>query len=153
MSEYTDASSTGTHVPIQSGETSMTTRSIASILASLKKADTQAQTDINDLAAKFKGKARDTIRTALLPDVAKLYKVKLIAGAGKATGTMVLDSEADNYEAARKFLGRIINTIAPNEAKPTSQARIAPAARKAAKAYLAQFDTLADAIAALKAVA
>ena len=103
----------------------MTTRSTASILASLKKADTQAQTDINDLAAKFKGKAREAIRVALLPDVAKLYKVKLIAGAGKATGTMVLDSEASNYEAARKFLGRILAAIAPADDTPTSHKRIA----------------------------
>ena len=103
----------------------MTTRSTASILASLKKADTQAQTDINDLAAKFKGKAREAIRVALLPDVAKLYKVKLIAGAGKATGTMVLDSEASNYEAARKFLGRILAAIAPADDTPVSHKRIA----------------------------
>ena len=34
----------------------------------------------------------------------------------------------------------------------TSHARITPEARKAAKAYLAQFDSLADAIAALRAV-
>ncbi len=33
-----------------------------------------------------------------------------------------------------------------------SHARITPEARKAAKAYLAQFDSLADAIAALRAV-
>lgn len=40
------------------------------------------------------------------------------------------------------------------EAKPTSHARIAPDARKAAKAYLAQFDgDMKAAIAALKAVA
>ena len=40
---------------------------------------------------------------------------------------------------------------AAKKAKATS-ARITPEARKAAKAYLAQFDSLADAIAALRAV-
>ena len=40
----------------------------------------------------------------------------------------------------------------PKADKPKSHARITPDARKAAKAYLAQFDTLADAIAALRAV-
>jgi hypothetical protein len=43
-------------------------------------------------------------------------------------------------------------TRAAKKAKATSQ-RITPDARKAAKAYLAQFESLADAIAALKAVA
>lgn len=43
---------------------------------------------------------------------------------------------------------------APAEPKPkTSHARLSTDARKAAKAYLAQFDNLKDAIAALKAVA
>ena len=42
-------------------------------------------------------------------------------------------------------------TPAEPKAKP-SHARITPEARKAAKAYLAQFDSLADAIAALRAV-
>lgn len=40
----------------------------------------------------------------------------------------------------------------PKQTKPKSHARITPDARKAAKDYLAQFDTLAEAIAALRAV-
>ena len=98
----------------------MTTRSIHSILASLKKASTQAQTDVNDLAAKFKGKSRDTIRQAILPELPKLYKVRIVDGSGKAEGTRVLDSTSKDYEAARKFLGRILSAIAPTEAKTSS---------------------------------
>lgn len=101
------------------------TRSTYTILASLKAADTQAQTDINELAGKFAGKTREAIRTALLPDIAQLYKVALVAGAGKATGTKVLDSEAKGYEAARKFLGRILAVIAPEAETPPSHKRIA----------------------------
>ena len=56
----------------------MTTRSIHSILASLKKAHTQAQTDVNDLAAKFKGKSRDTIRQAILPELPKSSMMKIL---------------------------------------------------------------------------
>ena len=99
----------------------MTTRSIHSILASLKKAHTQAQTDVNDLAAKFKGKSRDTIRQAILPELPKLYKVRIIDGSGKAEGTRVIDSTSKDYESARKFLGRILSAIAPTEAKTSGQ--------------------------------
>ena len=98
----------------------MTTRSIKSIVLSLKAATTQAQADVNDLATKFKGKSRDAIRTALLPIVAEAYAVALVEGKGKATGTKVLDSEAKDYEAAKKFLQRLVGAIAPAEAKATS---------------------------------
>ena len=98
----------------------MTTRSIHTILASLKKANAQAQTDVNDLAVKFKGKSRDTIRQAILPELPKLYKVRIVDGAGKAQGTKVIDSESKEYEAARKFLGRVLNAVAPEAPKATS---------------------------------
>ena len=100
-------------------------RSIKSIVLSLKGSTAQAQTDINDLAKAFNGKTRDDIRTALLPVIAEAYKVRLIDGKGKATGTKVLDSEAKGYEAARKFLGRILAAIAHEADKPTSHKRIA----------------------------
>ena len=99
----------------------MTTRSIKSIVLSLKGATTQAQTDVNDLATKFAGKSRDDIRTTLLPIVGEAYKVALIDGKGKATGTKVFDSTAEDYESARKFLQRILTAIAPTEPKATAQ--------------------------------
>ena len=58
-------------------------------------------------------------------------------------------------DAARKSWARNVMVwfTEPRKAKPTKHQRISPEARKAAKAYLAQFDKLSDAIAALKAVA
>ena len=57
-------------------------------------------------------------------------------------------------DAARKSWARnVMVWFTPTkEAKPVTHARITPDARKAAKAYLAQFDNLAQAIAALRAV-
>ena len=128
----------------------MTTRSIKSIVLSLKGATTQAQTDVDDLATKFAGKSREHIRTALLPIVGEAYKVALVDGQGKAAGTKVFDSEAKDYEAARKFLGRILTAIAPSEAKPTSKRIAVPRALRAsiveqiieAKLDKAQFNAL-----------
>ena len=58
------------------------------------------------------------------------------------------------HDAAHKSWQRNVMVWfkAPSEAKPKSHARITPDARKAAKAYLAQFDSVAEAIAALRAV-
>ena len=60
------------------------------------------------------------------------------------------------HDSARKSWERNVMVWfkAPAEPKPkTSHARLSADARKAAQAYLAQFDSLKDAIAALKAVA
>jgi hypothetical protein len=68
---------------------------------------------IDTLRATFKGKSPDAVRAALLPDVASYpkYAVPLVAGAGKAEGKLVLDSEHKNYEACRKALGRLVKDI------------------------------------------
>lgn len=56
-------------------------------------------------------KSHAVVRATLLPEFASVYKVKLVAGAGKKTGEQVLDSEASAYEACRKALGRTITYI------------------------------------------
>jgi hypothetical protein len=58
-------------------------------------------------------------------------------------------------DAARKSWGRnVMVWFTPEKAKaPVKQMRLSAEARQAAKAYLAHFDSVADAIKALKAVA
>ena len=69
--------------------------------------------------------------------------------------TLVFKKDSAEYNRV-KYLVDVATGVrearAAKKAKAT-HARITPEARKAAKAYLAQFDSLADAIAALKAVA
>ena len=103
----------------------------------------------------YRRKSPEFIRAALLPDVASFskYRVTLVPGAGKAEGTMVLDSEHANYEACRKALGRLVSDIVGDvHSKIEEPVRISRAHRQAAKDFLAQFDTLSAAIDALKAV-
>ena len=68
---------------------------------------------IASLQKTFKGKSAEVVRAALLADVASFpkYAVPLVAGAGKAAGTLVLDSEHKKYEACRKALARLVNDI------------------------------------------
>jgi hypothetical protein len=75
--------------------------------------DASAKADLARVALKkqFGRKSRDNVRAALLPDFAFVYKVALVAGAGKAEGTKVLDSDASAYEACRKALGRTVTFI------------------------------------------
>lgn len=73
-----------------------------------------------------------------------------ILSEGKGAG-----AKPEHIKAIDKASSDFRYHIARPEAKPaqpTSHARLAPATRKAAQAYLAQFDSLADAIAALRAV-
>jgi hypothetical protein len=76
--------------------------------------DASAKADLARVALKKQlgRKSRDNVRAALLPDFAFVYKVALVAGAGKAEGTKVLDSDASAYEACRKALGRTVTFIA-----------------------------------------
>ena len=75
--------------------------------------DASAKADLARVALKkqFGRRSRDNVRAALLPDFAFVYKVALVAGAGKAEGTKVLDSDASAYEACRKALGRTVTFI------------------------------------------
>ena len=78
-----------------------------------KEGDASAKADIARVALKKQlgRKSRDSVRAILLPDFAFVYKVALVAGAGKAEGTKVLDSDASAYEACRKALGRTVTFI------------------------------------------
>ena len=68
---------------------------------------------IESLRKAFKGKARDAVTKALMPEVAShpKYLVPLVAGERKAAGTKVLDKTHANYEACRKALQRIVSEI------------------------------------------
>ena len=93
---------------------------------------------IETLRTTYKGQTADVVRTALLPEVASFpkYAVPLVAGAGKAVGTMVLDSEHKNYEACRKALGRIVKEIvgaSNNKDEVEIPAELLAAAAKLAK--------------------
>jgi len=52
------------------------------------------------------GMERDAVRKAVLPPVAAFYKVEVVDGK--------LNSEADNYEAARKYLLRLLKDVCPS---------------------------------------
>jgi hypothetical protein len=68
---------------------------------------------IESLRTTYKGQPADVVRAALLPEVASFpkYAVPLVAGAGKAEGTLVLDKDAPKYEAAKKALQRLVKDI------------------------------------------
>lgn len=110
---------------------------------------------VAELRKLYRRKSPEVIRAALLPDVASFpkYNVKLVPGEGKAEGTMVLDSEHPKYEACRKALGRLVSDIVGEVSAKSEPTPVSRAHRAAAKAYLAQFETLSAAIAALRAVA
>lgn len=62
--------------------------------------------------------------------------------------------ETRNDAARKSWQRNVMVWFTPEKPKaPASNARISAAARAAAKAYLAQFDSVSEAIAALKAVA
>lgn len=62
--------------------------------------------------------------------------------------------ESRRDDARKSWQRNVMVWFTPEKPKaPTSQARLSPAARKAAQAYLAEFGSLSEAIAALRAVA
>lgn len=93
---------------------------------------------IESLRTTYKGQTAEAIRAALLPEVASFpkYAVPLVAGAGKAVGTMVLDKDAPKYEAAKKALQRLVKDIcgeANNKDEVEIPAELLAAAEKLAK--------------------
>jgi hypothetical protein len=94
---------------------------------------------IADLQKSFKGQTPDAIRAALLPEVASFpkYAVPLVAGAGKAEGTLVLDKDHAKYEACRKALGRLVSDIVGKSDNKTEEVEV-PAELLAAAAKLAK---------------
>lgn len=100
----------------------------------------------------FKGKRKDAVRTALLSIVAAWpkYSVPLVPGAGKAVGTMVMDSGAKNYETARSMLSDMVSAIVEGK-KPSFKYEFTRKQKAAAKVYLVLFANAAEAKAALTA--
>jgi len=64
---------------------------------------TKAQA-IVELTKDLKRKSRETVRATLMPLVGKFWTVKLVDGDGKAKGSKVFDSSAENYENAKRDL-------------------------------------------------
>ena len=102
----------------------------------------------------------DTPCITLLEALAKVHATKYgcnyTNNDGRFTFHTGTESTRDsrNIAAFQSWRRNVMVWFTPaKEAKPKSHARITPEARKAAKAYLAQFDSVAEAIAALKAVA
>ena len=62
-------------------------------------------------------RSADKGRAVLLPMVARFYGVPVIAGAGKATGSMVLNAESTGYEAAKTALRRMVADIYETSSK------------------------------------
>jgi hypothetical protein len=97
----------------------------------------------------------------LLEALAKVHAAKYECNyTWNAAGSAVFHTGADStretrHDAAHKSWQRNVMVWFKSEsaAKPVSHARISREAREAAKAYLAMFDNMGDAIKALKAVA
>ena len=98
---------------------------------------------------------RDAARAEMLPIVAAFYKVPVVDGERKAAGTKVLDKDAPRYLAAKMALQRLLADIygKPEAAPAPKQRRVSKDVRAAAEAYLANFESVAEAIAVLRAVA
>jgi hypothetical protein len=54
---------------------------------------------------------RESVRDFLLPFMGALHNCPVVEGQGKAVGKLVLDSRARQYEAARKSLLRLTDTL------------------------------------------
>lgn len=88
-------------------------------LNAVRNAQAQHAIYLAEVAKLRKGLPRsaDKGRVVLLPMVAKFYGVAVVAGAGKAAGSMVLDSDSAGYEAARKALQRLLADIYQSSGK------------------------------------
>ena len=127
--------------------------SIATLTHQALNAATAYGKAIDDLRRACAKLSYDKARAEILPAVASYYKVPLVDGKGKATGTQVLDREAAQYEAAKRALSRLLADLYETPKADPKSFRVSAEVRASAKAYLAQFNSLADAIKALRAVA
>ena len=66
---------------------------------------------IVDLTKELKRKSRETVRATLMPLVGKFWSVKLVDGEGKAKGSKVFESSAENYENAKRDLYDLVTAI------------------------------------------
>ena len=79
--------------------------------------------------------------------------MSVVDGKGPSTGLKVFDREAKQYEAAKRALSRLLAELYETPKADPKSFRVSREVRASAQAYLAQFDSLADAIKALRAVA
>jgi|GEM_PF-6175408 len=116
-------------------------------LTAVRNAQAQHAIYLAEVAKLRKGLPRsaDKGRVVLLPMVAKFYGVAVVAGAGKAAGSMVLDSDSAGYEAARKALQRLLADIYQSSSK-TEVDLVAQALRIIGKMTAAQRRKLLAAI-------
>ena len=108
---------------------------------------------IDDLRRACAKLTYEKARAEILPAVASFYGVAVVDGKGKAAGTQVFDREAKSYEAAKRALTRLLADLYETPKAEPKSFRVSAEVRASAKAYLAQFNSLADAIKALRAVA
>jgi len=120
----------------------------------------QAGMTYGEAMRKAAGELGDTPCITFLEALAKVHARKYGCNYTNTDGRFTFHEGAEstrdsrNLAAFQSWRRNVMVWFTPTQdAKPKSHARITPDARKAAKAYLAQFDSLKDAIAALKAVA
>ena len=98
-----------------------------------------------------------TLLTALAEVHAAKYKCNFTTGAAGGFVFYTGDEstrDSRNHGADKSWKRNVMVWFTPErDTKPTKSMRLTAEARQAAKAYLAQFDNMAQAIAALKAVA
>ena len=109
---------------------------------------------VDAIKREIRVKSYDKVRAILLPLVAGVSGVSVLEGEGKATGKQVLDSDAKNYETARKRLQRLTNAIAVRPPVENSRMSFTKVQVKAVESVLAEFEgeTLDDQIKALKSL-
>ena len=83
------------------------------VVAIKSESDASAKADIARVALKkqYGRKSKESVKALLLPVFASVWDIKLVKGEGSGTGRMVLNSDADGYEACRKALGRTVTFI------------------------------------------
>jgi len=129
-----------------------TTKLIAAINAGLVAEDAWDKALSNAINA-VGDATRDEVRVVILPVIAAKCKCATKNGAGKAKGTQVLDSEHTNYEAAKSVLRRWLEAMfgKVESTGSTEPVKFTRAQKAAAKAFLAMFESKAQAVKALSA--
>ena len=130
---------------------------------SIKANTHKALTAAHDYAAAIEGlrkdcagKTREEARAIMLPAVASFpkYNIPLVDGDKSAQGRKVMDAKHPKFETARKALNRLLDAIgfATQPEQSHGKAHYTRAQRKAAKDFLAMFDSVAQAKACLAAL-
>jgi hypothetical protein len=129
-----------------------TTKLIAAINAGLVAEDAWDKA-LSDAIKAVGDATRDEVRAVILPVIAAKCKCATKDGKGKAEGTQVLDSEHAKYEAAKSVLRRWLEAMfgKVESTGSTEPVKFTKAQKAAAKAYLAMFESKAQAVKALSA--